>query len=203
MAYAAEERADTKVTPVQKVIQLLQGMLEKGKEEKQQESVQYNSYKQWCDETGVEKTRAIAEANEMIEILKADIQKYTADAELLTKEIADHDEDITVWNGDMKAATSVRGLEKTDYDTTHQDYSESIDALGRAIAMLKKQASDKKQASFAQVSALKSFNRIPAEAKRAIDLFLSQDPDDELSFEQAAPEAAGYEFQSQGIIDMH
>merc|ERR1719345_531552 len=119
MAYAAEERADTKVTPVQKVIQLLQGMLEKGKKEKKDEGVQYNTYKQWCDETGVEKTRAIAEANEMIEILKADIQKYTADAELLTKEIADHDEDITVWNGDMKAANGVRGLEKTAYDTTH------------------------------------------------------------------------------------
>merc|ERR1719311_788788 len=103
----------------------------------------------------------------MIEVLKADIQKYAADAELLAEEIASHDEDITTWNGDMKAATKVREIEKADYDETHKDYSESIDALERAIAVLKKQANDHKQASFAQVSALKRLNLIPKEAKRA------------------------------------
>merc|ERR1719301_151280 len=136
----------------------------------------------------------------MIEVLKADIQKYAADAELLAKEIAEHEEDIAVWNGDMKAATKVREIEKADYDETHKDYSESIDALERAIAVLKKQAYDRKQASFAQVSALKSFSLIPQEAKRAIDVFLAQDPDEGLAV--SAPEANAYEFQSQGIIDM-
>merc|ERR1719446_1736639 len=143
------------VTPVQKVIQLLQGMLEKGKKEKHDEQVQFAAYKQFCDDTSVEKNRAIEEANEHIEVLKADIQKYTADAARLTKEIAELDEDISIWNGDIKAATSVREIEKADYDATHKDYSESIDALQRAIAVLKKQAHDRKQASFAQLSALK------------------------------------------------
>merc|ERR1719465_137017 len=109
------------------------GMLEKGKAEKHAEQVQFAAYKQFCDDTTVEKKRAIEEANEMIEILKADIQKYAADAEQLAKEIAEHEEDIAVWNGDIKAATKVREIEKTDYDTTHKDYSESIDALRRAI----------------------------------------------------------------------
>merc|ERR1719240_1804794 len=122
------------------------GMLEKGKKEKHEEQVQYAAYKQFCDDTTVEKTRAIDEANQMIEVLKADIQKYTATAELLTKEIAEHDEDISVWNGDIKAATKVREIEKADYDETHKDYTESIDALERAIAVLKKQAYDRPQA---------------------------------------------------------
>merc|ERR1719475_2171 len=82
------------VTPVQKVIQLLNGMVEKGKKEKHEEQVQFASYKQFCDDTTVEKQRAIKEANEMIEILQADIQKYEADAAQLAKEIAKHDEDI-------------------------------------------------------------------------------------------------------------
>ena len=51
-----------------------------------------------------------------IEVLKADIEKYIADAAMLTKEIAGHDEDISAWTGDIKAATKVRGLEKADYD---------------------------------------------------------------------------------------
>merc|ERR1719456_124247 len=121
----------SEVTPVQKVIQLMEGMLEKGKKEKHAEQVQFASYKQFCDDTTVEKKRAIAEANEKIDVLKADIQKYTADAAQLTKEIAGHDEDISVWNGDIKAATNVREIEKTDYDALHKDYSESVDALQR------------------------------------------------------------------------
>merc|ERR1719162_1823567 len=178
----------------------MNGMLEKGKKEKHEEQVQFAAYKQFCDDTTVEKTRSIAEANQMIEVLKADIQKYSADAELLAKEIADHEEDISVWSGDMKAATKVREIEKADYDETHKDYSESVDALERAIAVLKKTASDKKQADLVQVAALKDLDLIPKEAKRSIDVFLAQDPDEGLAV--SAPEANAYEFQSQGIIDM-
>merc|ERR1719240_2497221 len=135
----------------------------------------------------------------MIEMLKADIQKYDADAAQLTKEIAEHDEDISVWTGDVKAATNVREIEKADYDTTHKDYSESVDALERAIAVLKKQAYDRKQASFIEVSALTRVSLIPKEAKQAIDAFLAE-PDDGLAV--SAPEANGYEFQSAGVIEM-
>merc|ERR1719248_102165 len=146
----------------------------------------------------------------MIEKLKADIQKYTADAEQLAKEIAEHEEDIGVWTADIKAATKVRDIEKADYDATHKDYSESIDALRRAIAVLKEQAFDRKQASLLQLSALKL---MPEEAKRTIDAFLAQDPDagveeaaapeaKDAGLEVAAPEANAYEFQSHGIIEM-
>merc|ERR1712204_28103 len=93
-----------------------------------------------------------------------------------------------------------RVMEKTDYDATHKDYSESIDALERAIAVLKKQAYTRKQAAFAQVGALKDLTLIPKEAKKTIEAFLQQDPDEGLAV--SAPEAAGYEFQSQGVIEM-
>merc|ERR1719317_423433 len=102
--------------------------------------------------------------------------------------------------GDVKAATKVRAMEKTDYDATHKDYSESIDALERAIAVLKKQAYNRKQASFAQLKALNSLQLIPKAAKKAIDAFLEQEPAEGLAV--SAPEAYGYEFQSQGVIDM-
>jgi len=200
-AYDAQRTGSkAKVTPVQKVIQLLQGMLEKGKKGKHEEQVQFAAYKQFCDDTTVEKQRAIKEANEMIEMLKADIQAYTVDAETLGKEITALDEDISTWGGDIKAATNVREVEKADYDETHKDYSESVDALERAIAVLKKQAHDRKQADLVQVAALKNINFIPQDAKRAIDIFLAQDPDENLAV--SAPEANAYEFQSQGIIDM-
>jgi len=197
-AFAAE------VTPVQKVIQLMNGMLEKGKKEKHAEQVQFAAYKQFCDDTSVEKTRAIKEANERIDVLKADIQKYTAKAAKLTKEIAELDEDISIWTGDIKAATKVREIEKADYDALHKDYSESVDALERAIAVLKKQSHDRKQASLLQVSSLMNLQLIPAEAKKAIDAFIQQDQEEWApeGLAVSAPEANAYEFQSNGVIEM-
>merc|ERR1719390_37865 len=96
-ALAAGEQA--KVTPVQKVIQLLNGMAEKGKAEKQEEQVQFAAYKQFCDDTTVEKQRAIKEANQNIEKFEADISKFSADAEQLGHEISVHDEDIPPGRG--------------------------------------------------------------------------------------------------------
>merc|ERR1719498_1030744 len=193
--YATASAESTSVTPVQKVLQLMEGMLAKAKDEKHAEQVQFAEYKQFCDDTGVEKKRAISDAEETISVLTADIEKYTAHAEKLTKEIAAHDEDISVWNGDKAAATTVREMENTDYVATHKDYSESIDALGRAIAVLKKQAHDRPQALL-EVASLRDLHLIPEDAKGAITAFLDSDQP------VGAPEASGYEFQSHGVIEM-
>jgi len=194
--------AKVEVTPVQKVIQLLSGMLEKGKLEKHNEQVQFASYKQFCDDTGVDKKRSIKQAGQQIDMLKADIAKAVADVAQLGKEIAGLDEDVSTWGGDMKAATKVRQIEKVDYDTTHKDYSESVDALQRAIAVLKKQAHDRGQkSSLAQVAALKDLNLIPDKAKKIINAFLSTQ-EDAMENVEAAPEANAYEFQSHGVVEM-
>merc|ERR1719428_2294737 len=194
---------------------MLQGMLEKGKKEKHEEQVQFASYKQWCDDTTVEKQKSIKEYDQMIEMLNADIQKYEAEAQLMTDEVAKLDEDISVWGGDMKAATKVRETEKADYDATHTDYTESIDAIAMAINYLNKQTADRKQADLIQIgkllSKVKGSELIPAKSKKAIDVFLAQDPGVgeemlstkmEVNTAAEAPEANAYEFQSQGIIDM-
>jgi len=197
---------DVKVTPVQKVIQLMQGMLEKGKKEKHEEQVQYAAYKQFCDDVTVEKTNAIKEAEEKIEMLKADIQKYEADAAQLAKEIAVHDENISNWEADIKAATKVREVEKADYDVEHKDYSESIDALERAIATLKKQDFDRKQAEAALVQLSSVRSKMSKQDRQVIDSFLKtwdpENADAQELLQESAPQANAYEFQSGGIIEM-
>merc|ERR1719478_2006342 len=118
----------------------------------------------------------------------------------LSKEIAGLDEDISVWEGDKRASTEVRELENADYLRTHKDYSESVDALERAIAVLKKQAYDRSQDALMQVKGAKF---IPDSAKKVISAFLAQRSelgDDPMSV--SAPEANAYEFQSQGVVDM-
>jgi chromosome segregation ATPase len=95
----------SEVTPVQKVIQLMQGMIEKGKKEKHDEQVQFAAYKMFCDNTEAEKKTAIADATEQIEILKADIEQYAADAAEAAADVAKLEDDIATWEGDIKAAT--------------------------------------------------------------------------------------------------
>merc|ERR1712083_328786 len=120
---------------------------------KHEEQVQYAAYKQFCDDTSAEKKRSVEEATEKMFTLKANIMKYTAHAAKLTKEIAELDEDVAIWTGDVKAATNVREIEEADNRETHTDLSESIDALDRAIHVLGKQAHDREQEeSFLQLS---------------------------------------------------
>merc|ERR1719456_393999 len=128
---AAESQA--KVTPVQKVIQLLEGMVEKGKEEKHAEQQQYAGYSQFCSDTSASKARAIEEAAAAIEKLEAEISKYASDAETLATEIAQHETDIGQWTKDQEAATKVRDVDHADYMAIHKDYEESLDALTRAV----------------------------------------------------------------------
>jgi len=194
--------AGSEVTPVQKVITLMENMLAKGKAAKHDEEVQYAAYRQFCGDTTVEKDKAIREADAKIEVLKADIEKYEVTAAKMAKEIADHEADVAGWAADVEAATGVRKAEKAAYDDLHKDLSESISALGRAIEVVKKQVGNRKQASFAQVRALQDVKLIPDDAKKAISAFLQDDlTEEDLAF-MSAPEAFGYEFQSHGIIEM-
>lgn len=185
------------VTPVQKVIDLLNGMLAQGKDEKHKEEVQYSAYKQFCDDTSTEKKKAIEKAELAIELLEADIEHASASALDFENQVTSHQSDVSGWEEDQKGATDVRNTEQADYEALHKDYSESIDALERAIQTLKAQDYNRPQAeSLAQVSALRQLALIPADAKRSLELFLAQ------GIQSQNPEAHGYEFQSGDIIEI-
>jgi len=182
-----------KVTPTEKVVELLNGMVSKGKDEKHKEQVQFASYKQFCDDTSVDKERAIKEASERMAKLEADISKFKSDAKKLGKEIAAHDEDIATWTGDKNAATKVRDIEAADYSEEHTDYTESIDAMGRAITTLKDQSHDRAQAAMMLMQ---------VRATTAVASYLRQYPEEDLSMLEQDPGAHGYEFQSGGVVEL-
>ena len=64
----------------------------------------------------------------------------------------------------------MREVENADYLKTHKDYSESIDALEKAINVLKKQAADVPQ----ELVQLKTAEFIPESARRVISAFVAQ-----------------------------
>jgi len=178
----------------------MEGMLAKGKAEKHDEQVQFAAYKQFCDSTSAEKNAAIKEEEEQMTVLSADIEKDGAFAKKMAKEITGHEEDVADWEGDQKSATKVRESEKAEYQAMHKDYTESIDALNRAISVLKEQAHDRAQAtSLVQLVSLQNSPLVPDDAKQVISSLMQQG---EADLDMAAPEAAGYEFQSHGVIEM-
>merc|ERR1719428_2581107 len=96
-ARAADHQHAQSATPIQKVIQMLTDMLSKGKKEKQEETVRFAAFKQFCESTSAEKAKNIATAKEEIEQLTATIAKAQADVEELTSYIAGLDEDVAGW----------------------------------------------------------------------------------------------------------
>merc|ERR1719343_464471 len=115
-------------------------MKAKGIKAKKDEEVRFSAFKQFCADTSAEKKKAIETADAKIEKLDADIAKATSDIEQASKDLAELDEDLARWDTDKKAATDVRKKERTDYEATHADYADTIDALERALNVLKKNA---------------------------------------------------------------
>jgi chromosome segregation ATPase len=168
-------------------------MIAKGKAEKQNERVEFAKYTEWCQNTIAETTKALDEEAEQILQLKADIEKATTDAEGLAEEVKELEAETGELEAEVESATAVRNTEKADYKATHADFSESIDAIARAITVLSSQG-DVKQALL-QVSSLRT---VPGEVKRQLNTFLGIQE----STLNSAPEANAYENQSGGIIGL-
>merc|ERR1719160_1322920 len=105
--------------------------------------------------------------------------------------MAELDADVGRWETDLVAATNVREKEAVDFRATVADYGETLDAIDRAIVVLKERAADIPQALL-QVS---DRQNVPQEARRAITAFLQMTQPEE-SYDGmvvAAPEANAQE----------
>jgi len=188
------------VTPVQKVLQMMEEMKRKATAEKEEEIKIYEKYEDWCKDTSTDKKHEIITSTDAIGRAEAAIEKHTAAEQKLTDEIAAVGADIAQWQGDHEAATKVRETEKTDYDKTHTDYSESIDALGRAIVALQKSQTATPQAMML-LQDISLTRRVPASVKPLIaELMQAEDMEDEV--QPTVPAVAAYEPQSGGIVEM-
>merc|ERR1711862_439624 len=143
----------------------------------------------------------IKEAEEQIELLTSEIDKLTSDVGVLGEEIAKLGSDVAGFEGDLKAQKAQREKDYADFVAESTDLSESVDALDRAIAVLMKNAADKKQAaaSLIQVSQL---SRLPEREKAMVSAFMAVMDSDEDGQAATAPEANAYENQSGSIVDM-
>jgi len=190
----------TTVTPVQKVLQMMNDMKTKGIDEKNAETTTFATTLQFCKDTSAAKERAIADGGENIRKLAADIQKYNADAMTLGNEITELDASVDKTEQEKAEASEQRETEKADYNTKHAELSQSIDELEVGMAQLKGMMSGTNAASLIQTitSHIATRPHISADAQRLLTSFLETSSTTVLS----APEGAVFESQSGGIVDM-
>jgi len=194
------------VTPIQKVLTMMEEMKAKGIKSKAAEEVRFGAFQQFCADTSASKQKAIDSGAAQIEKLDADIAKASSDIDQASKDLAELDEDLGRWDTDKKAATDVRKKERSDYDATHRDYADTLDAVERALVTIKKmpQAIAQK-GSFLQTEVEKVAhkatinNMMTAKARIALVALLATVAN---PLDIEAPEASGYESQSDGVIKM-
>jgi len=201
-----------KVTPIEKVLEMMNGMVDKGVAAKQEEEVKFAAFDQWCTTQQRIKNEEIEVGWNKIQELKAQIEKHASDIAGLTDRIEELDADVDRWEKDQKAATAVRDKENVDFKATVTDYTESLTAIAGAIQVLSAQQGDTAQAEFVQsLLQVQKSRVVPMSAKRALLSFIQMHqpvadsvpdamPDDRLAYE--APEAAGYSSQSGGVVEM-
>lgn len=187
------------VTPVQKVIALLQEMGEKGKAGKEAEQVAFAEFKVWCENIKKQKEVDLESLDLAINTLSANIEQNQAAITENAASLSAAETDKSHWSSDIDAATKVREIERKDFQVTSKDYQESIDALERAIPVLKEQDFDRKQVKDSQDFVQLSRSRIvPSNVKHVLtELMQSGDP-----AEYKAPEANAYEFHADHIVSI-
>jgi len=202
---AASSKNAQAVTPVQKVLQLLDNLLENGKAEKHDENVRQTAFMQWCDSTSADKTRSIEDAASSIVQLSADIEKANADIAQLGEDLDKLGSEINGWSTEMASATAMRKTESDEYSATHTDYSESLEAIQKALQVLKARGTDvpqsllQKDSETITTALTKASRLVPTEEKRALLLAaaVAEDTDG-----VGPPKANAYEFQSGTVVDM-
>mmetsp|Transcript_56106 Transcript_56106/g.131158 ORF Transcript_56106/g.131158 Transcript_56106/m.131158 type:complete len:633 (+) Transcript_56106:73-1971(+) len=192
------------VTPVQKVVQMLENMKEKGTKEMEAEQVQFAEFKTFCEMTLAEKDKSISDAADKVDSLEAEIEAAAADAERLTGEIAGHVADIETATADKENATAIRKKEKADFSLALKDYTESIDAIHRAVKGLK---AEEGKTSLVQLKKARDMKLLPSDVVDSIDEYLNKGPKSNLIMQQVkskskGPEPDTYDFKSGGVISM-
>jgi len=114
----------------------------------------------------------------------------------LGEAIGELNDNVAKYQADVKSETAQREKDHAAFLEEEKDYSESVDALERAVAVLSRQDYDRPA-----LLQLSEDDRLPAKAQSVVTALLgmageNSDPD------YQAPEANAYEFQGGGIVEL-
>merc|ERR1719421_907512 len=204
-----------KVSPVQKVVELLEDCKGKVAKDLAAEAEVMEEYTTFCDDELKEKGYAIETATREIGELEAAIEDSKATVLAQSDEIATLGTEAAAKSKELYDATEVRKAKKADFEAAEAELVKSVDECSRAVVALEKgmalvQGGKRKEAkkelkavSMALTSIVGAIS-IDTESTRKLKSFLQQssaDSDnDDLSLKQPQAKMVAYESKSGGII---
>merc|ERR1719160_1591397 len=132
------DAVSAKNRPVSKVITLLKDMLIQLQKEAEEDEDIYDKLACWCETNDREKTKAIKEAEEKIDMLISKIEELTGLSAQLSTEIKNLDKDIAKDQNSLDQATAIRKKELAEFNEEEKDLLQAITSLKAAIAVLSK-----------------------------------------------------------------
>merc|ERR1719408_596683 len=134
---AATAATGDDVTPVEKVIIMMEDMQTAVVTEGKAEAKTYDKFACFCKDMTNEKTEAIKSGQDAVETLTADIEELTAKREKLDAEIAELLEKIAKVEKEMEVAKAQRAKTLAEYEANAADMTAALTALEAAIKALK------------------------------------------------------------------
>jgi len=201
----------TRVSPVAKVIELLDELTGKVKADLSAEETMMEEYTKWCDSESNEKEDAITSHKRTIGDLEAEIADATARISELGTEVEELAGKISDAEGELKDATGIREQEKAAFTESETELVDTVDGLERALVVLKRgQTSflqardqdemDKLTMSLGKIIEASWVNKKDKAAVQALLQSKSAEADEDLSLQPQA-KTSEYESHGSGILD--
>jgi len=197
------------VSPVQKVVELLDDLKAKVAGDLSAEEKMMGEYSTWCDEESNEKEDAITSGKRTINDLAASIQSADARIAELSSEVEELAGRISTSEKDLAAATGIRENENAAFMKTEGELTGTVDTLSRATVVLGRgqtfmQTSQSKEDLNKLATGLQAIVQASwvntAQKSVVQSLLQTQDGDEDLDLQPQASVAA-FTSQGGGILD--
>jgi len=199
--------AASDVTPVEKVITLLEGMKSDIESEAKAEATTYGKFACFCKDTTTTKAKSITDGQDKIDGLSADIAEDTATKQADETKVLDLKDQSEKLNADLADSIATFTKEKAEYDSIAADLTKALSSLKSALKSMsdKKTAMDavKASASLLEVNSgiresldlADAMGLIAAPKQQTIKAFLQQGA-------AVDPADSGYKYKSSDITDL-
>jgi len=189
------------VTPVEKVITLLEDLKSQITGEGQAEATTYDEFSCFCKDTTGLKSTSITDGQDNIDQLSANIEADTAAKAGKATELMERKKTQEEHSADLTAETVRCQAEAAEFEAQTMDLTKAVSSLGKAVTALENANSQPTSTVLLQVKGeiadslalADALSLIPAHKQHAVQAFLQGAKVDPLD--------PAYKFRSQGILD--
>jgi len=199
------------VSPMEKTIQLLEGLSAKIVKEGEVEAKLYEKFTSYCNDESKETQFEITTAKSDAERASATVADETAKIGAAEAKIEELSTTIATAEKDLASATKIREKENADFTKVEAELMTGVSMLERAIAIIEREmaktgfiqgADSMKKVSDALTAVMEAAMVNGADKTKVEALLQSQTAEDDLELQPAgAPDPAAYKSKSGGIVD--